>query len=424
MLDGLDEVADETDRGKVVAWVRHQVERYPRNVYLLTSRPHGYLSNPLPNADVLQVRRFTGEQISHFLHNWYYAIECRSRGATSKQIRIQAVGKANDLLGRLRTRPGLYDLAANPLLLTMIANVHRYRDALPGSRAALYKEMCEVLVHRRQESKGLIDQTGLRGEQKAHLVQGLALAMMRAKTRDLPAADACHAIAEDLQGASAQMTPADFLNEVRKSGLLVEREHGRFAFAHLTLQEYLAAAHLGQHEADLLASNIDDTWWRETILLWAASADATPIVTACLNSRTVRALALAFDCADEARAITPQVRQQLERLLDPANVGANAEHRRLITTVKAARSLNEVIWLSDDTVICARPVTNGLYHLFALDDQAAGRHTPAPATSHIQPPVMMTRPSECGQATRPASSPGSTPCSMTAPPTGCPASRN
>ena len=395
MLDGLDEVADETERGKVVAWVRHQIERYPRNVYLLSSRPHGYLSNPLPNADALQVCRFTGEQISRFLHNWYYAIECRAHGTTDKQIRAQAVRKADDLLGRLRTQPGLYDLAANPLLLTMIANVHRYRDALPGSRAALYKEMCEVLVHRRQESKGLIDQTGLRGEQKAHIVQGLALTMMRAKTRDLSAADACRAIAEDLRGASPQMAPADFLNEVHKSGLLVEREHDRFAFAHLTLQEYLAAAHLDQHESHLLASNIDDTWWRETILLWAAGADATPIVTACLNSRTVRALALAFDCADEARAIAPEVRRQLERLLDPANVGADAEHRRLIATVKAARSLSEVIWLSDDTVICARPVTNGLYHLFALDDQAAGRHTsspcdePHPSTGEDDPAVGM-----------------------------------
>ncbi|MEU7661934.1 hypothetical protein AB0B60_26120, partial [Streptomyces lincolnensis] len=33
---------------------------------------------------------------------------------------------------------------ANPLLLTMIANVHRYRGQLPGSRAELYAEMCDA----------------------------------------------------------------------------------------------------------------------------------------------------------------------------------------------------------------------------------------------------------------------------------------
>src|SRR5262249_7225281 len=158
----------------------------------------------------------------------------------------------------------------------------------------------------RQESKGLPDQTGLRGPQKAHIVRGLALAMMRAKVRDLPIADACEAIEDDLRASSTVIAPAGFLNEVRQSGPLVERAPDRYAFAHLPLQESLAAARLGRHDADLLVRNVDDPWWRETTLLWAADADATPIVTACLDSGTVRALALAFDCADEARALAPR----------------------------------------------------------------------------------------------------------------------
>jgi hypothetical protein len=42
-------------------------------------------------------------------------------------------------LKRLNLAPGLYDLIVNPLLLTMIANVHHYRggdDAPPGVRPA------------------------------------------------------------------------------------------------------------------------------------------------------------------------------------------------------------------------------------------------------------------------------------------------
>ena len=38
---------------------------------------------------------------------------------------------------RLKQAPALYDLTVNPLLLTMIANVHRYRGTLPGSMRAL-----------------------------------------------------------------------------------------------------------------------------------------------------------------------------------------------------------------------------------------------------------------------------------------------
>src|SRR5918992_1162367 len=386
MLDGLDEVADETDRVKVVAWIRRQIQRYPRNAYLVTSRPHGYLANPLPNADVLQVRRFTGEQIRQFLHNWYYAIECRALGASGRPVRVQATVKADDLLRRLRSRPGLYDLAANPLLLTMIANVHRYRDALPGSRAALYGEMCQVLVHRRREAKGLADRMGLRGPQKEHIMQGLALTMMCERIRDIPIAAACDAIASDLRGAATEVTPADFLDEVRKSGLLIEREHGRYAFAHLTLQEYLAAAQIGDKDLDRLIGGVDDPWWRETTLLWAANADATPVVSACLKSGTVRALALAFDCADEARTLDLAVRRALDDLLatrpddDPAR-------QRLITGVKAARSLREVIWLNEDIAMCAHPVSRDLSAAFARDEQAAGSPMPAEAIRDAASPA-------------------------------------
>jgi hypothetical protein len=375
MLDGLDEVADEEDRVRVVGWISRQIQRYPRNVYLVTSRPHGYLTNPLPNANVLQVRRFTGEQISRFLHGWYYAIECRALGTTGRQVRVQATAKANDLLSRLRSRPGLYDLAANPLLLTMIANVHRYRDALPGSRAALYGEMCQVLVHRRQEAKGLADRTGLRGPQKEHIMQGLALTMMCERIRDLPIAAACTAIAADLRGAATDVAPAAFLDEVRKSGLLVEREHGRYAFAHLTLQEYLAAAQIGDNNLDRLTGGVDDPWWRETTLLWAADADATPVVTACLKSGTVRALSLAFDCADEARTLDPAVRGELEKLL-AGRPGDDLARQRLIIGVKAARGLREVIWLDEDTAVCAHPVSRDLYAAFVRDERVAGRHMP------------------------------------------------
>jgi hypothetical protein len=377
MLDGLDELADDEDRLSVVAWVKRQIERYPRNDYVVTSRPHGYLSNPLPNANVLQVRRFTDAQISLFLHNWYYAIECRALGTTGKQVRVQAIAKADDLLRRLHSRPSLHDLAANPLFLTMIANVHRYRDALPGSRAALYAEMCQVLVHRRQEAKRLTNQTGLRGPQKEHIMQSLALKMMCERIRDIPIADAREAIESDLRGASRDVSASDFLSEVRKSGLLVEREHGRYAFVHFTLQEYLAAAHLGDKEVGLLTDGVDDPWWRETTLLWAANSDATPIVAACLTSSSVQALSLAFDCAMEARTLEPNMRDKLDALL-ASQPDDDLNRQWLIAGVKATRSLREMIWLNEDTAICAHPISQDLYAAFI---RAAGRNIPKDTTA-------------------------------------------
>ncbi|WP_326762545.1 NACHT domain-containing protein [Streptomyces phaeochromogenes] len=378
LLDGLDEVAKPTDRTRVVSWIGRQIQRHPRNVYVVTSRPHGYEANPLPGAEVLQVRRFTAEQISRFLHQWSYATERRAREGTEHEVRAVARRTAEDLLVRIRDQPALYDLAANPLLLTMTANVHRYRGQLPGSRAELYAEMCDVLLHRRSEARGMRDATGLSGPHKQHIVQHLALAMMKARTRDCSVSDAATAIQHPLQEVPGDVAPETFLEEARKSGLLVEREHGTYGFAHLTLQEYLAAAQLGTPHADtrLLTTNVHDPWWRETILLWAAGNDATAIITACLNLDTVAALALAFDCADQARTVAPDTRSLLDSVLEPVGPGQNSTRRRLLAGIQATRTLRETIPLSDTTALCARPIPANLYHQFIQEELAEGRHYP------------------------------------------------
>ncbi|GAB3657537.1 hypothetical protein GCM10027589_17690 [Actinocorallia lasiicapitis] len=368
LLDGLDEVADTRGRRQVVAWIRRQIARYPGNAFVLTSRPHGYYDNPLPNADVLEIQRFTGDQISRFLHSWYYAVECRARGRTGAQVRVVADRNAGDLLDRLHRLPALYDLAANPLLLTMIANVHRYRGALPGSRAALYNEMCDVLLHRRQEAKDLSDLTGLSGGKKEIVVRALAMEMMVKNVRDIAVGDALTIVREPLARVEAgeEVGAERFLEEVRRSGLLVERENGVYAFAHLTLQEYLASANIIEGRgSDLLIRTVDDSWWRETTLLWAAAADATPVVRACLARGTVAALTLAFDCADESRELLPDVRQQLEDLLGTPPELTDPDTARLLTGVAAGRALREVIWLDDGIAVCARPVPYDLYARYA-----------------------------------------------------------
>lgn len=380
LLDGLDEVADPTERVQVVDWVARQIQRHPRNTYVVTSRPHGYESNPLPGAEVLQLRRFTWQQIERFLRQWSYATESRARGATGHEVRAAAARTATDLLARLRRQAALYDLAANPLLLTMTANVHRYRGQLPGSRAELYAEMCDVLLHRRSEVRGLTDATGLTGPHKQHVAQHLALAMMKTRVRDWPVRDAARAIRVALRQVPGHVTAEVFLEEARKSGLLVEREHEVYGFAHLTLQEYLAAAQLSVPHADttVLTANVNDPWWRETVLLWSAGNDTTPVITACLDSGTVPALALAFDCADEARTVDPDARGRLESLLTPAAPGQPRDpaRARLAAGILATRALRETIRVDDTTALCARPVPYALYMAFVNEEEAAGRHHP------------------------------------------------
>ncbi|GAA3458142.1 hypothetical protein GCM10018963_01550 [Saccharothrix longispora] len=153
LLDGLDEVADEADRRAVSEWVGHQVDKYHKNDFVITSRPQGYLTAKVDKALVLKVQPFTSDQTTRFVHRWYEAIESRAAGVGDDAVMLRAAAAANDLLDRLDNTPALYELTVNPLLLTMIVNVHRYRGALPGRRVDLYGEICEVMLWRRQEVK-------------------------------------------------------------------------------------------------------------------------------------------------------------------------------------------------------------------------------------------------------------------------------
>ncbi|WP_149261310.1 NACHT domain-containing NTPase [Actinomadura sp. K4S16] len=363
LLDGLDEVADSEARSRVVQWIEAQISRYPASAFVVTSRPAGYDANRLSRADVLQVQRFTSRQIRDFLHSWYQAIEHRSREGDPREIDRIASRAADDLFRRLSSAPTLSDLAANPLLLTMIANVHRYRGSLPGSRVALYEEVCQVLLHRRQEAKNLRDTDAdrLSGEKKERIVQELAWYMMRRELRDIPAEEAERAIRTVLERTAPDITPAAFLLHVKRSGLLLEHQYGRYGFAHLTLQEYLASMLVPAHASrrQLLIDNVGNPWWREVTLLWAARADASPVVEACLADLTVTALNLAYACADEARELDPVLRTWLDQLL---RAGAQDDDARwLLDGVIAARALQDTHALDDGTRVCTHPVSNDLW---------------------------------------------------------------
>jgi len=310
MLDGLDEVGDQAARATVITWVNHQVNTYHRCRFILTSRPYGYGEHPLPSAVVLRVRPLSQNQIDEFVRSWYLEIESRSSGLQDSATRQSAEAQAEDLLDRLRKSPVLTELAANPLLLTMMANVHSHRGALPGSRADLYSEICQVFLGKRQAAKGLED--SLRPDQKELILRSLALRMMIANKRSVGRAEAEAAISDILCRVSPKLTPLDFLTLVEhSSGLFIEHQAEVYSFAHLTFQEYLTAIELRERRdgLDVLMAKILDPWWREVILLYAARADVRPILDQCLRTPTPYTAALALDIVDEAQQVEPGHRQ-------------------------------------------------------------------------------------------------------------------
>lgn len=376
MLDGLDEVALREERQNLARWIEGQIASYPRCSFIITSRPHGYQETPLNAATVLQVRALSQVQIERFVNQWSLAAARKdSNERLSEVIRRQAQQKATDLLNRFQDNDAIQDLAANPLLLTMITHLHNYHDSLPGSRVQLYREICQVLLGRRQEAKGL-GAGLLTADQKELILRHLALAMMKARKQDISQGDAVLLIAEPLARVKPTLAAEAYLDDIQRSGILVEREHNVLAFVHETLQEYLAATRLHeQREMEILKENVNDIWWRETILLYCAQSNAGAVVRACLISNTALALALAAECVEIALELDPIVRDAVDAALSGRHARKASNGQRVVTAAFIARKLRKVIRLDHGTHLVAGSVSWSEYLSFLSDQRGQGKDT-------------------------------------------------
>ena len=320
MLDGLDEVADTKQRQQVRDWVDEQIQQYPDTCFILASRPYGYKSAPLNQAvTTLEVKPFSLKQMQQFLRNWYLQTEIMSRaGKDDLGVREEAQQQADDLIERICDSKPLADMAVNPLLLTMIATVHRRGNVLPGKRVELYKEICQVLLEKRQRAKNISD--SLTASQKQSVLQKLALSLMTNKTREFKLSDTVllFSVESQLKKVTSEITLEAFIQQIKDvCGLVVEKELGSYEFAHLSFQEYLAAVAIKDSNQDnILIDNLDYSWWHETIRLYVAQSDATNIIRTALNNPTVDSMALAYDCLEEGLSVDAEVREELETRLE------------------------------------------------------------------------------------------------------------
>ncbi len=403
MLDGLDEVADPEARQSVVIWVERQMKAYPLNRFIITSRPFGYLGNPLSGVAVLEVRPFTIQQVELFIHKWYLANEIMSKRRDDLGVRMRARAEANGLLQQLRSTPALFDLTGNPLLLTMIATIHLYGGELSGNRVALYSEICEVFLGKRQKVRG--QELELTPAQMQLVLEPLAYHLMVNGTSDIALDEVRTVLKKPLTRVSPQMTPETFLQLVENvSGLLLERENGVYSFAHLTFQEYLAAKYIREKQiGHTLVAQLGVPWWQETIRLYCMMADATPIIAACLavDHPSTASIELAIDCDKEAHEVQPEVRTKLAMLLKQGVEDPDNERQHVIAGAVLSRRLRRLVHLKDAIYVDTSLITCAEYQIFLDEQRARGLYLqPDHWTSYRFPPghgndpVLGVRPSD------------------------------
>ena len=282
LLDGIDEIGDVAARKDLRAAVFDGIDQYPRCRWVLTSRIVGYEEVPFERPEetprskrgwsMLRYRSkvrtrdiqeeghsggrtivtryiapFDDEQIGVFCRNWYSVRESAGE---------RAQWAAADLVEAIRDDPAIVPLARVPNLLTLMALIHRVEAKLPDGRALLYDRIAEAYLESIDKFRGVYS-GAFSLEEKMRWLGRVGYEMQRRRVRRrrvgkgaergsvlVKAEEVMEWVKEEMERGrgSGPMSAGEFLHFVgRRSGLFLPRGEGRYAFVHLSFQEYFAA---------------------------------------------------------------------------------------------------------------------------------------------------------------------------------------
>ena len=291
LLDGLDEVADLSQREAVSRWIEEAFVDYADCRFVVTCRFAGYNPTVRLGAKFLEmhVRPLSEKEAERFVHKWYAVVE-KSLASDIEQAASIAHEKADHLNKRLR-QPDfrarrVFELTRNPLLLTNICLVHRHRGTLPQRRARLYEECIDVLLEHWRQAKKL--DLGINALQGRLALQPAALWLHQEEGRTRATGDELtphiEPVLKEIRWPGGDTH--DFLRIIRdESGLLTGWDQENYGFMHLGFQEFLAAHEIRSRfqqemnekgRSDMLtdlAGHFGESWWQEVSLLLLALED-------------------------------------------------------------------------------------------------------------------------------------------------------
>jgi len=288
LLDGLDEIVNPDERRKVVEQIENFVRHHDNqpNRFVITSRTAGYRSAPLgePFAHYI-IQDLDDTQILRFLEHWCSAVEAAQTPELSANTREITVKREVDgIIRAVQNAPGVRRLAANPLLLRILALIHRTGSQLPQKRIELYRLAADTLARTWRTAQGVREVDILKDEYLTPLLSRLAYWLHVNKPTGIATErevyevlGAAWAHLNDLKWDGDDPNPkikeevTKFLLAVREhTGLFVERAPHRYGFMHLTFEEYYVARYLvarSKTRARLIRQHLHDPRWDEPILL-------------------------------------------------------------------------------------------------------------------------------------------------------------
>ena len=284
LLDGLDEVL-EADHDRVLTEIRSFAEIYSNNHIVITCRiaAREYIFQQFTEVEVAD---FSDEQIQEFANRWFLVRE-------PKAVDDEGLSTVGQLFwDALSDREPVKELAANPLLLTLLCLEFENSAEFPKSRAELYERGLNVLLSKWDGQRRIRRESAygkLSVKRKESMLGQLAIATFSRGEYFFKERVATQEIAKYIENLPDARSDEDLLVDSRsvlrdivaQHGLLTERARGIYSFSHLTFHEYFVARSIVdisnpvKYEAalSLLMEHVSDKRWREVFLLVVERSD-------------------------------------------------------------------------------------------------------------------------------------------------------
>ncbi len=299
ILDGIDEIRiADAERNRFLELLGRWAQSLPVKTHriCITTRPYAYQHISINRFISRSIQPLQTERCFEFItrfcrhHGSYFNFSANLSDPEHAARQLIALLKAPD-------RKHLLEMCQNPLLLTLTTALYcqRGESALPKDRGSLYEHGINTVLKRWEdklhqsddEKYSIVEDNDVSRNTMREALNKLAYYAHRSltgvETQDKYTGNITRALLEAhfcpfFEQQYSTDALLGYLND--KTGLIIHRGGGRYAFIHRTFREYLAARFIVANDSisvqrDFLhALQSDCGWWREVLALAARLSDS------------------------------------------------------------------------------------------------------------------------------------------------------